>query len=47
MKTTVHDPEAEFRVARSVTEERTRTHPVVAGTAQSLLNKSDNERSVR
>jgi type IV secretion system protein VirD4 len=45
MKTTVHDPEAEFHWRDPVTEEPTRTHPVVAGTAQSLLNKSDNERS--
>ena len=45
MKTTVHDPEGEFDWRDPVTEEPTRTHPVVAGTAQSLLNKSDNERS--
>ena len=45
MKTTVHDPEGEFDWRDPVSEEPARTHPVVAGTAQSLLNKSDNERS--
>jgi type IV secretion system protein VirD4 len=45
MKTTVHDPAGEFDWRDPVTEEPTRTHPVVAGTAQALLNKSDNERS--
>lgn len=45
MKTTVHDPAGEFDWRDPVTGDATRTHPVVAGTAQALLNKSDNERS--
>ena len=45
MKTTVHDPEGQAGWVDPVSGTPTRTHPVVAGAAQSLLNKSDNERS--
>ena len=45
MKDTIHDPKGERGWRDAVSGEATRTHPVVASVAQSLLNKSDNERS--
>src|SRR5437764_9107470 len=44
MLRTVHDPEGEYGWLNGVGHP-TRTHPVVAGAARTLLNKSDNERS--
>jgi type IV secretion system protein VirD4 len=44
MLRTVHDPERQYGWLDGVGHP-TRTHPVVAGSARTLLNKSDNERS--
>lgn len=45
MKRTAHDPTLEQGWRDPFSGDPTATHPVVAGAAQSLLNKSDNERS--
>ncbi|MCP5055140.1 MAG: IncP-type conjugal transfer protein TraG [bacterium] len=45
MKRTEHDPTLVQGWLDSFSGEPTATHPVVSGAAQSLLNKSDNERS--
>jgi type IV secretion system protein VirD4 len=45
MLTTVHDPAGRYGWTDLTTGQPTRTHPVVAGAARALLNKSDNERS--
>jgi type IV secretion system protein VirD4 len=45
MLTTPHDPSGRLGWIDPATGQSTRTHPVVAGAARALLNKSDNERS--
>ena len=45
MLTTAHDPAGRLGWMDPGTGQPTRTHPVVAGAARALLNKSDNERS--
>jgi type IV secretion system protein VirD4 len=45
MLSTEHDPGGRMGWVDRTTGEPTRTHPVVAGAARSLLNKSENERS--
>ena len=45
MLTTAHDPAGRLGWTDPSTGQSTRTHPVVAGAARALLNKSDNERS--
>lgn len=45
MMTAEHDPAGSGGWIDRATEQETRTHPVVAGAARSLLNKSENERS--
>src|SRR2546426_6776220 len=45
MLTAVHDPTGRCGWTDPTTGQPTRTHPVVAGAARALLNKSDNERS--
>ena len=45
MLSTEHDPEGRMSWIDRSTGALTRTHPVVAGAARSLLNKSENERS--
>src|SRR5436309_2314673 len=45
MLTTVHDPTGRCGWTDPTTGHPTRTHPVVAGAARALLNKSENERS--
>ena len=45
MLTTVHDPAGRCGWTDPTTGRPTRTHPVVAGAARALLNKSENERS--
>ena len=41
----VHDPQGHYKLSDPVTNQPTKTHPVVAGAARAVLNKSDNERS--
>jgi len=45
MLSTEHDPDGQMGWIDRSTGAPTRTHPVVAGAARSLLNKSENERS--
>ena len=45
MLRTEHDPDGSRRWRLESTGEPTKTHPVVAGSARALLNKSENERS--
>ena len=45
MMTTEHDARAERPWIDRTSGQLTKTHPVIAGTARALLNKSDNERS--
>jgi type IV secretion system protein VirD4 len=45
MLTTTHDPDSAAGWNDLATGQATRTHPVVAGAARALLNKSENERS--
>jgi type IV secretion system protein VirD4 len=45
MLTTTHDPSGRLGWSDPTTGQSTGTHPVVAGAARALLNKSDNERS--
>jgi len=45
MLTTIHDPTGRSGWTDPATGQPTRTHPVAAGAARALLNKSDNERS--
>lgn len=45
MKDTIHDPRGERGWIDALSGKPTCTHPVVASVAQSILNKSDNERS--
>ena len=45
MVDTEHDPAGERGWVHRSTGERTKTHPVVAGAARAVMNKSENERS--
>jgi type IV secretion system protein VirD4 len=45
MLTTAHDPTGKLGWTDPSSGQPTRTHPVIAGAARALLNKSDNERS--
>ena len=45
MVDTEHDPTGECRWIHRSTGEPTKTHPVVAGAARAVMNKSENERS--
>ncbi|NOT56758.1 MAG: type IV secretory system conjugative DNA transfer family protein, partial [Deltaproteobacteria bacterium] len=45
MMTAVHDPHGLHKLKDPVTKRAVKTHPVVAGAARAVLNKSENERS--